>query len=177
MPARWAYSSRDVCESLWMRRDADLIPRPMIGDNAGFVWYLDVSTKNKDGAGYPSLWRTHPFDFGTFASELKTRWKNPHGLELTVEPKGNWNLPVDVYWDGELRQTIQYNMGVTGAVLGAFILGTDALAGETVLNRRHRLLHGGRWMAIGANLSTADQDYSVARAAVSFRAADDRQVD
>lgn len=38
---RISISQKDVSESLWFGLDADRIPRPRAGDDAGFVWKLD----------------------------------------------------------------------------------------------------------------------------------------
>jgi len=55
---RFFMSRRDVCVSLWMRADANLIPRPTIGDNNGFIWRLDDLSRNKNGEAYPIRFET-----------------------------------------------------------------------------------------------------------------------
>ena len=171
---RWAYSPRDVVRSLWLKRDINGIPRPMVGDDAGFVWELDQATRSKDGVGYEGSFTSAQLDFSTTDPKFGTIRKAGDFLELVVEPKGNWNLNVDVLWDGALKQTVAFNMGTTGATLGSFVLDTDVLASEQVLNKKRRIVGSGRRFAITGRNSGAGEDFSIARFFLHFRPMDER---
>jgi hypothetical protein len=171
---RWHYSPRDVVRALWLRRDINGIPRPMAGDASGFVWHLDQMTRSKDGAGYEGAFTSAQLDFSTTDPKFGTIRKAGDFLELVVEPKGNWDLAVDVLWDGAVKQTLQFNMGVTGATLGTFILDTDRLADEQVLNKKRRIVGSGRRFAIAGRNSGAGEDFSIARFFLHFRPQDER---
>lgn len=158
---RYRYSDRDTCESIWLRKDANLIPRITAGDNAGFVWTLDQSTKTKDGAAYASSFQTPYMDFSWVDPKLGTVRKIGQFLECIVEPTGNWNLSVSVFWDGALVHTVAFNMGVTGGALGSFILGTDSLAGSQILNRKRRIVGSGRRISLAGSNNGAGEDFSV----------------
>jgi hypothetical protein len=172
--ARFRYSDRDVCQSLWLRKDTNLVSRLASGDNAGFVWNMDSDTKSKDGAGYAGSFQTPYMDFGWIDPRFATVRKQGEYLECVVEPQGNWNLSVDILWDGETVQTVLFNMGVSGAVLGSFVLGTDKLAGSQILNRKRRIVGSGRRLSLAGTNSGAGEDFSVGHFILHAQVGDER---
>ena len=136
---RFRFSTRDDPTALWLRRDGDDIYRPAIGDPDGFTWDLDTLVRSKDGSGYIGSFRTPNDDLSELAPELGTKRKNFHFLELVVEPEGNWDLTVEVYIDDALSQIVTFNMGIDAGTLGSFVLGTDALGGDTLISRKRRI--------------------------------------
>lgn len=172
---RFLVSERDVPISIWLRKDTNNIPRLTIGDNVGFVWGLDQDTKSKDGNGYTGSWQTAYMDFSWIDPKLATVRKIGQFLEAVIEPTGNWNMRVDVYWDGVLTQTIQYNLGTTGAALGSFILGTNALAGNQIINKRKRLVGSGRRLSLAGSNNGAAEDFSIGTFFVECQVGDERQ--
>jgi hypothetical protein len=172
---RFRFSDRDVAQSIWMRLDSTNIARPVIGDDAGFVWLLDRDSRAKGGLGYQGEFQTPPDDLSRIDPALATKRKNGDFLELVVEPKGNWNLSVDILWDGTIKQTVVFNMGTTGAAIGSFVLGTDLLGGDQILNKKKRIVGSGtRFSIIGRN-GSAGEDFSVARAYLYFRPSDEKK--
>lgn len=171
---RFRVSSRDTAVSLWIRRDGDDIPRLMYGDNAGFVREVDDDGLAHDSAGYTSEFQTAHTDFAWLDPILASKGKNGKFLELVMEPVGNWNITIDAVWDGEIKQTIQFNMGTTGASLGSFELGTDKLAGDSILNKRKRLLGGGRRLSLVGRNSGNGEGFSLSKFLVHFTVADER---
>ena len=158
---RFRYSDRDKPESIWLRKDTNNVQRVVIGDNAGFVWKLDEASKSKDGAAYSGSFQTPHLDFSYVDPKLSTVRKIGQFLECVVTPTGNWNLTVDAYWDGVLVQTLQFNMGSSGAVLGSFVLGTDKLAGSQIINRKRRLVGSGRRLSLAGTNGGVNEDFSV----------------
>lgn len=173
--ARFHFSDRDDNVSLWLRKDTNNIPRLVHGDNAGFIYLMDQDSRSKDGSGYNGQFQTAYTDFSHLDLKLATVRKIADFLELVVEPKGNWNCTVDVFWDGTYIHTIQFNMGLTGAALGSFVLGTDRLAGDQIVNRRRRMLGSGRRLSLLFRNSSDGQDFSIARAYVHFHLGDERE--
>jgi hypothetical protein len=160
---RFRYSDRDVCESIWLRKDSNTIQRLFVGDDTGFVWNLDTVNKDKDGVGYTGAFQTPYMDFSWVDPKLGTVRKIGQYLECLVAPTGNWNLSVDVLWDGNLVQNITFNMGISGAAIGSFTLGTDRLAGDQILNRKRRLVGSGRRLSLSGSNQGAGQDFALAR--------------
>ncbi len=158
---RFRWSDRDVCEALWLRKDVNNIHRPTTGDNAGFVWNLDQSSKTLGGAAFIGEFQTPHMDFKWVDPKLATVRKIGQFLECLVNPTGSWNLNVDIIWDGVTVQTVTFNMGVTGAALGSFTLGTDKLAGDQIVNRKRRIVGSGRRLSLRGYNSGTGEDFSV----------------
>jgi len=172
--ARFRWNDRDTAESMWMKRDSNDIPRPVYGDNAGFVRLLDQETRSHDASGYNGEFQTPHTDLSYLDPKFGTKRKNFDFLEMVVEPKGNWNLNVDVVIDADITETITFNMGQSGGDLGTFVLGTDVLAGDSVLNKKRQIHGSGRRISlVGRNNGTA-QDFSVAKMYLHFRPSDER---
>lgn len=170
---RYRFSNRDTNVSIWTRKVSNQ-DELTIGDNAGFVWRLDQESRSNNGTGYSGEFQTPQYDFSHLDPRLGTKRKNGRFLELVTEPAGNWNLSVDVYWDGQYSQTVTFNMGVSGAALGSFTLGTDRLAGSQVLNRKRRISGSGRRLSLVGRNSSDGQNFSVARFYIHFSVSDER---
>jgi hypothetical protein len=171
---RWRFSNRDTCASLWTRVGSDTQSQLVHGDHAGKVWLMDTDTRSKDGAGYSGEFKTAETDLSQVDPRLATVRKNGKFIELTMEPKGNWDVLMEIHWDGKYSQTISFNMGSTGAALGSFILGTDALGGEQLLQRKRRITGSGRRISIKGKNSQPAQDYAISRALLHYSIGNDK---
>lgn len=168
--ARFRWSDRDTCTAAWLKQDGDNIPRLTLGDDIGFVWNLDTDNRAKDGSGYNAVFQTPHNDLSTLDPSLAALDKNWEFLELIINPKGNWNLAVDIVVDGAVKQTVNFTMGTTGSTLGSFVLGTDKLAGAEVLNVKHDLRVGsGKRISLVGRQSGSGQDFSVAKFLIYFK--------
>jgi len=167
-------SRRDVCLSLWLRPDINGVPSPAMGDDAGFVWLMDQELRNKDGVGYPVTFETANTDFGFFDQQIATRMKAGQFLELAFEPRGAWDLTVEVFWDDTLTDTILFNMGSGGATLGGFILDTDTLASTSVRSSRTKMEGSGRRLKLVAENAGLNQDVSMSAFYVGLTLMDER---
>jgi hypothetical protein len=160
---RFSLSDFVTCEALWLKKDTNKIPRPVAGDDAGIVRNLDQDTRAHDGLGYQGEFQTPHLDFSHLGDpKVATRRKQGAFIEAVVEPLGNWNLNVDVLWDGRIFQTVTLNMGVTGSALDSFVLDTDRLAGDIPRNKKRRITGGGRRLSFIARNNGAGQDFSLA---------------
>jgi len=172
--ARFGISDKNTCESLWLRQDGDNIERPICGNDTGDVLLLDQESRSNLGVGYVGEFQTPHTDLSFLDPALASKRKMGDFLELVVEPQGNWNLSVDVLWDDEITQTIQFNMGEEGSTLGSFVLDTDLLAGDRVVNRKRRITGSGRRISLRGRNSGDGQDFSVAKFILHFRVGDER---
>ena len=171
---RFFMSRRDVCVSLWMRPDTTGILKPAFGDASGFVWRADEDVRSKGGAGYPIVFETAGTDLAFVDQQLAVRSKTGQFLELAAEPRGDWDLTVEVHWDDKLTSIVQFDMGSGGAALGSFILDTDVLAASVVRSIRRRIAGSGRRVKLIAENSGAGQDVSLAEFHLSFTVGDER---
>lgn len=155
--------------SIWLRRDTRGIHKPVVGDNSGFVWLLDDPGMTKDGAGYTGAFQTPHLDLSHIDGKLGTINKIGKFLEVIGDPEGNWLLTVEVYWDGVLKQTIQFNLATAGAALGAFTLGTHALGGNRVSRKRRRLVGSGKHISLLGRNGTPGEGFSVIKFNLYFK--------
>lgn len=164
---RFRISTRDVpiCMFLAMRSGLQTLYH---GDASGFIWEMDTTTRSKAGVGYASSFQTPHLDLSHIDPAYGTIKKNGKYLELVVDPKGNHDLSVDVFWDGIYHETLLFNMGSTGTALGTFVLGTSALGGRQVLNKKRKLTGRGRRISLIGRNNGAAQDFSVAKFYLHF---------
>ena len=166
---RFRYSNMDITESLWMRLDSNLLARPASGDTNGTMWLRDQASKSLGAAGaYNSQVQIPHLDMSHVDPSLAPKRKNGQFLELVVEPTGQWNVNATIIWDGVVKQVIPFNLGITGATLGSFTLGTDKLAGLAVAASRRRIVGGGRRFSLILSNNQAGQDFSISSGYLSF---------
>jgi hypothetical protein len=165
------YSTRDVCPSLALRRSSlTAVQRPSFGDNDGFIWQGDQSARNKDNNGYNAQYETVPVSLVPGAI---TR-SNLEMLHVIMQPKGNWDLTLEVLRDGEHSQTIAYSMQTPGAPGGTISLDSDVLAGQTIANVRHKLEGDARYVKLIGSNDNADENFAVMSHIVEFSKGNDR---
>jgi hypothetical protein len=167
-------SRRDICVSIWMRPDVNNIPRPTVGDASGFIWRLDDDSRNKDGVAYSIDFETANTDLSFIDESLATKMKAGQFLELASEPRGDWDLTINVFWDDILTDVIQFTMGGGGAAIGGFILDTDILGSDVVHSKRKRMEGSGRRIKISGHNGGLDQDITLADFHISFNVMDER---
>ncbi len=173
--ARWSVSDRDNVVSMWAGQCwCDNLDKLYIGDDQGFVYILDQTSRSKDGLGYNAQWQTPHMDFSHVDPSFAYRRKNGQFLEVVAEPSGNWNLSVDVVWDDQVQETLQFNMGTRGAALGSFVIGTDALGGNSVIRRKKRMSGSGNRLSLRGRNSGSGQDFSIAKVLVHVTLGDER---
>ncbi len=171
--AKFSWSTLLTTESLWVRNAAG-IPELMAGNDNGQVFRLDQTTRSHESAGYGFEIQTPYMDLSHVHSALSTVRKNAKYLELVVEPTGNFDVNADIYWDGNLKETVTFNTGSDAATLGNFIIGTDKLGGSQILNRKRRLKSGGRRISIGFRNSGNGENVSLSKAILHFTVDGDR---
>lgn len=174
---RFFMSRRDTPISMWLRPDTANIPTPVHGDDFGFVWNMDQEERNKDGVAYPITFETANTDFGFADQQMATKMKGGQFLELNYEPRGNWDLIVECFWDDVLTDTILFNMGSGGAAIGSFILDTDVLSASSVKSTRVKMDGSGRRLRLVAENAGLDQDVSLSSFHVGMTLMDERVAD
>ncbi len=165
---RFRNSTRDTCTALWLRRDANGVQRVLFGDDLGFVWQLDQSTYNKDGAAYLGRAVTVPTDLGYANPEYKGRRKNAAFLELVFEPLNTNSVTVTLTWDTLRTETIVFSPQARGAALGAFVLGTDQLGGATLSRLTRRVTGGGKYLSLTFQNNVVNEVFAIAKAYLYF---------
>jgi hypothetical protein len=172
---RFRISRRDDEGHYIFLRKKENVRKPYIGYHDGFVYELDTEARAVEGVGYEGMFQTPHLDFSHLDPKLATKRKSGMFLELLTIPEGNWDLAVEVYWDGEYTQTINFNMGSSGVALGTFEIGVDRLAQDQLLNRKKRLMGSGRRLSLKGKNSGVSQDFSASKFFVHFKVNDERE--
>jgi Concanavalin A-like lectin/glucanases superfamily len=175
-PPRFFMSRRDDAGALWLRpSNLDGTLKPTIGTEDGCIFLLDDDNRTKyDGSGYPIEFTTANTDLAFMDPNLATRHKNGQFLELVYEPEGEWDLLVDVFWDDIYTDTLAFNMGGAGGVLGYMVLGVDVIGSSGVRSSRKRLPGSGRRYRMTCFNDGPNQNVSISEFHLSFGVGDER---
>ena len=155
--------------AIWLRRDANNVERPIIGGSTGTVKINDNPVKqSSSGSGYEARFKTPHYDLSHIDPSLSHINKNGKFLEFILEPTGNWDLYIDVYWDGKYSETVQVNTGANAATLGTFVLDTNTLASDQILSRVVKINGSGRRISLEGYNANAGEDFSLSRLILHF---------
>lgn len=157
---RWLYWDADRNEALFMRLVSGVL-QPAFGDGVGRVWNLEQAARNRNGSGYTFEW----FMRDTDLSEVNPRWrgrdKNLRFLKLLYDARVQGTHSVDIWRDGEKKQTVDFNL-VAGAptlpVTLPFTLGGETLQSSPA----HRLYGQAERIALRGISTVTDFDISIA---------------
>jgi hypothetical protein len=130
--------TKDINVSMWFEKDADGIFRPVIGDNAGFIRATDQNTRTVDAAAYTLRLESVPSDFSDIDQNFMVK-KLFYRLHMEFEPSGDYDVPVDVFVDGKLIGTVNFNQAGAGTI---FPFTLPAVLGNSSLRRRQRAIAG-----------------------------------
>ncbi len=128
------------------------------GGYSGFIWKLEQSARNDDGAGYYAGAKLANMNFGS--PHITKMFKR--GRVLAV-PKGSYNLNVNWWVDGVMQTVKTVSMAGTSAVLGSFVLDTDILGGSDILDRTFDMGAFGKRLQIEFYNTVANQDFFVSQ--------------
>ena len=158
---RWIFWDRDRNEALFLRKVSG-IPIPAMIDEQGRLWNLDQATRSANGAGYTFEWFTRDADFGELVPGWQGRYKNMRFLQVEYDAKSAATHTIEIYLDGNLKQSIVFTLTAGGAVLPVALpatLGTGGLS----LSARRRCVGRGRRIAFRGTSAIAAQDLSITR--------------
>ena len=130
----------------------------------GFIYQLDREARTKDGLGYTGQFETPPRPF--FPDGI--RKGNLEHLEVVFEPKGEWDVDMEIHRDGQLSQTIPFSQQNSGGAVGSFSLDGDVLGGTTIANKRMRALGDAQYVKLVGRNTGAGQDFSIQEMVLHF---------
>ena len=165
-PAIW---DKDAPDCLALRKDINLIKRPIYGASDGFVYLMDREDRLVGGSAYTGEFKTPHDDFREMDLSLASKNKLYDSLAIEFIPMGNWNITIDVYIDGKFSETLTVPMTVKDNGLGNFQLGSNAL-GREESQTIYTTLHGaGRRISFHVKGTGSNQNFSLASLTVYFR--------
>ncbi len=165
---RWRLSKRDTCVSLWLR-DNSGVPELVCGDDVGFIYQMDQSSFNKDGSAYTAEFQIPFTDLSYIDKNLSTVRKIGKFLEIEIEESGAFDITADIFWDGNLYDTVTFNISGGDNQLGSFVLDTDKLGSDRIVNRKTRITGSGRRFSVSFKNSVLDQTFSIAKAYLHYK--------
>lgn len=165
---RFRISDRDVCQSIWTRKNTSQTTELVSGDNAGVVWLMDQASSTKDGAAYETRITTVPTNLDYYDPELATRHKNVAFLELAYEPIFDTTVDVQVILDGANTQDITFTLSSLGATLGTFVIDTDVLGSSGFSTQVKRIAGRGKYIQLVFSHNATSGTFSINRAYLYF---------
>lgn len=168
--SRISIITKDQPNCLALRKDSQGISRPMYGDASGYVYLMDQETYNVNGSPYLGEFQTSYSDFGQVNAEFAGKNKIFDFLEVNYVPTGNNNFSVDIYVDGDFRQTLTFTQ-FFGAQLDAFELDADSLTGDALSGRNRKPLKSctGNKISFRFYNNSSNESFQVERIIVGFR--------
>jgi hypothetical protein len=157
-PVRFSYSLRDGITGAGLRRDTDLIEKPIFAEIETIYTTEREARVKGSGDGYTGSFQTPHHDVSSVQQaatagqpDLGTKRKIFEALELTFAPVSAGEVTVEVYVDFVLRQTLTYD--------------------ATETDQRKTLQCGdGTYFSMKVTNSTASEDFKVLAATVWFKA-------
>ena len=160
MGERWLYWDADRNEALFMRLVSGSL-LPAMGDGSGRIWNLEQAARNRNGAGYSFEWFTRDTDLGEIDGRFRGRLKNLRFLKLLYDARPQGTHSVDIYRDGERKQTVDFDLEAGAPTLPVtlpFELGVETLQSSPA----QRLYGQAERIALRGISSVADFDLSIA---------------
>jgi hypothetical protein len=134
-----------------------------------------VPTINQFASAYRFEFQTPHMDFGYMNAVFAEQMKLFDFLEISFESSGTWQMSVDVFIDGELKETIQFQTS-HGSVLDTLVLDTDTIAGRIPTSLR-KPLHGiGRRISFKCYNVGQGQNVKIQSLNVYFRISAQQQI-
>ena len=157
---RWIWWDRDRNEALWLRKK-NLVQIPAMGDASGQVWELDRAARNAEGQPYTFEWLMADTDCSPIMPGWQGRKKNLRFLQVEHDSRGSATHTIEVYRDGQLRQTLVFAFTAGQATLPATLPIT--LGAETLQVTKRRELKGQATRLALRGYTTGTTDVSLAR--------------
>lgn len=135
------------------------------GDYSGVLWKLEQSDRADNGVGYYAAVRLSHLNF----DDSRTTKRYDRAF-LSLRPVGNYDLTVMVEFDGgEDSFSTSLNMGGTEVALDTFLLDTDSLAAEVLIEGSIGLGYVGKRIGMTLSNSGISQDFFLSQLLIDFK--------
>ncbi len=134
------------------------------GDYDGYVWELETSSRNDNAAAYYGGVKlgNNPFDDPRTDKMYKRGW-------LVTKAEGDWDIQVKWWVDGEAQTTRQVNLSGAGVALDTFLLDTDYLAAEEVLEVPFDMGQKGKRLQQEFYNANVDEDFYISQELIDYK--------
>ena len=135
------------------------------GDYDGIVWKLEQTSKNDNNNAIDGRFKTPNLNFDN--SRIK---KNYARAYIIAQPESvSTDLTLDWWVDGKTQTQRIITLGASGAVLDSFVLDTDVLGGDEVIDFPVNLKQNGKRLQIELANNVTDQDFFISEIQVDFK--------
>lgn len=135
------------------------------GDYSGLLWKLEQTTRADNGESYAGVLRTSALNFDD--SRTTKRYDTAF---LSVQPVGNYNLTIDVIYDGGIdTDATTMDMSGGGAIYGTGVYGTATYGGATLVEGGFDIGYVGKRIAFQFSNSSANQDFFISQLLIDFK--------
>jgi len=132
------------------------------GGYVGVLWRLEQANRNDNSAAYYGGFKTPNMAFGN------PRVTKKYGKGWVImEPKGDYNLTIDTWIDGEVQTQQTISMGGIGGTL-PFTLGTDLLGGQELIAKSFDIGNRGTRIQSEFYNSNKDEDFFISQALYDY---------
>ena len=167
---RILFNKKDKPTCFFGRRDINGVTRPCYGAADGFVYFMDRPDRDVGGSSFSSEFQTPHFDFRHVDPNLAGKKKIFDNFKMEFIETGSWNISVDIFIDGDLKETLTIPCSNRNHNLDAFILDSDELSAEETQRSVEQPLHGsGRTLSIRIRSTGLQQNFKIASFTVGFR--------
>lgn len=157
-------------QCLALRKDINEIERPMYGDSAGFVHFMDYEDRLEGGTAYRGEFQTVHFDMSHLDPNLASKNKQFDFLGVTYAPESAGDLSCDYFVDGVFVDTITFPLiQYASSKLDILHLDRDRLAQANPETFTHPIAGMGRTISFRFYNSGSNQSFQISGIVVSFR--------
>ena len=126
------------------------------GDYKGNIWKLNQANRSDNSKGYYAGFRTP-----NISIDDPRLNKHFNAGRILMSPMGLYNLTAKCWIDGVLASSQDVSMDGGCAVLGTFLLDTDILGGEAIIDTSFKIGKVGKRIQYEFFNSTANQDFFI----------------
>ncbi|MDP2681817.1 MAG: hypothetical protein Q8P28_03275, partial [Deltaproteobacteria bacterium] len=134
------------------------------GDYLGFMWELETANINDDSAAYR---KGFTFPYIGLGNPIMTKMIDKG--RIVTEPVGSWDISVDIWVDNILMSTQTVSLTGTGDVLDSFVLDTDVLGGQYLIDESFPIGTTGKRIKGELYNTGINQDFRISQVLIPYR--------
>ena len=158
----WLTWDRDDNEALFLRKTSSTVQIPAMVDSVGQVWVLDQVARIANGMAYTFEFFMQDSDLSVFEPSWRGRKKHGRFVQVEYVSTSTFQLTLEVWLDGALRQTIQVQLVGASSSLPQNL--PFQLSGLNILmSPYYRLLGQFRRIALRGYVSVPNADCVITR--------------
>jgi hypothetical protein len=139
--------------------------RVYTGDHVGVVWKTEMANINDQNNAYMK-----GFNVPNLCGDSPRTTKHFNDGFIAMEPEGAYNLYAHHWVDGKsLGTTDTMSLVGTGGVLDSFVLDTDVLGGEEIIDGRFTIKQRGKRARSEFYNSTVNQTFSISKLIYDYK--------